>query len=291
LTRYYEIPSLSEAELIEVSCAVCGNSNTRTLGKDNGYWIRKCAEPDCGFVYVSPRPSKEKLQELYQSYYPENAIVPDKWLKEMNDIFMEVADWLTDRQPKGRVIDVGCSFGHMLLEMERRGWQTAGVEPSKVAADYARERVEGEVVNCAFEDAQFDEARFDALISLYVLEHVSDPRAFLQKCFDLLRSGGKAIIRVPRTEPLFPLQRLLGRSLMFAPMHLNDFSPRTMERLARDLGFRTVDVCVGRVRRSHDLIENAGALVLGTIGQTLEKLSRGTLLFPWTGSLSYRLTK
>ncbi len=291
MTRYYKIPDLSKTDLVEVSCAVCGNTNTRTLGQDNGYWIRKCADPDCGFVYVSPRPSKEELQELYERYYPEDAIVPDKWLKEMNDIFMQVADWLVEQQPTGRVLDVGCSFGHMLMEMERRGWQTAGVEPSRVAADCAKKKIKGTVVNCAFEDAQFDETSFDALISLYVLEHVNDPRAFLQKCFDLLRPGGEAVIRIPRTEPLFPLQRLLGRSLMYAPMHLNDFSPRSMERLCRDLGFRAIDVCVGRARRSHDRVENAGALVLGTIGQTLEKLSRGKLLFPWTGSLSYRLTK
>lgn len=291
MTRYYQIPNLSESELIEVSCAVCGNSKRRTLGNDNGYWIRKCTEVDCGFVYVSPRPSNEKLQELYQSYYPENEVVPDKWLSEMNDIFVEVADWLADRQPNGRVLDVGCSFGHMLMEMERRGWRTTGIEPSRVAADYAGERIGGDVVNCSFEDAQFDDESFDALISLYVLEHISDPRAFLGKCFRLLRTGGQAIIRVPRTEPLFPLQRVLGRSLMYAPMHLNDFSPRTMDRICRDIGFRDVEVCVGRVRRSHDLIENAGALILGTIGQALERLTRGTLLFPWTGSLSYRLTK
>jgi len=283
--------NLSEAKLIEVPCAVCGSSNSRPIGIDNGYWIRKCTERDCGFVYVNPRPSKEKLQEFYQSYYPETEIVPDKWLKEMNDVFIEVADWLLDRQPKGRVLDVGCSFGHMLMEMERRGWQTAGVEPSKVAADYAQERIEGAVANCTFENAQFDQASFDALISLYVLEHVNDPRAFLAKCFDLLRPGGQAVIRVPRTEPLFPLQRALGRSLMYAPMHLNDFSPRTMERLGRDLGFRAVEVRVGRARRSHDLVDNAGALLLGTIGQTLERLSRGRILFLWTGSLSYWLTK
>ena len=291
MARYYRIANFSHEDLIEVSCAVCGGRRARILGNDNGFIVRKCVEPSCGFVYISPRPSKEQLLTMYLDYYPESDVVPDKWQKEMKGIFDQVAHWLTSRQKKGHLLDVGCSFGHMLMEMERRGWQTVGVEPSQVAANYAKERIRGTVLDVPFEDVKLDRESFDALISLYVLEHVSDPRAFLSKCFDLLRPGGQAIIRIPRTEPLMPFQRLFGRPLMYAPMHLNDFSPHTMQRLCRDIGFRDIKVCVGHVRHSQDFVEYMGALVLGTVGQALEAISRGAILFPWTGSLSYRLIK
>jgi SAM-dependent methyltransferase len=228
---------------------------------------------------------------MYLDYYPQDRLVPEKWYQEMKGIFRQVATWLTERQSKGRVLDVGCSFGHMLVEMEKRGWQTMGVEPSQTAADYAQKQLRGQVHKVPFADAQLDSESYDAIISLYVLEHVADPRTFLTKCYDLLRSGGQAVIRIPRTEPLMPLQRMLGRSLMYAPMHLNDFSPHAMQRLCRSIGFSDVQVTVGRSRRSHDIVENSGALLLGGLGQALELLSRGAILFPWTGSLSYRLTK
>ncbi|MBN1654675.1 MAG: class I SAM-dependent methyltransferase [Deltaproteobacteria bacterium] len=291
MTRYYRIPDDIKHDLVEVTCAVCGGTRARTLGYDNGFRIQKCADPRCGFVYVNPRPSQQQLLKLYLDYYPQSDNIPEKWIAEMRDVFTQVARWLTSRQSRGRVLDVGCSFGHMLAEMEKRGWQSVGVEPSKTAADYAQKQLKGAVINRPFEEAQLERESFDALISLYVLEHVNDPRAFLTKCFELLRFAGQAVIRIPRTEPLMPVQRLLGRSLMYAPMHLSDFSPRVMQRLCRDIGFRTVEVRVGRARRSHDLVENAGALVLGSIGQLVEAVSGGTILFPWTGSLSYHLTK
>jgi SAM-dependent methyltransferase len=291
MARYYHYDGLAPEQLTEIACPVCLGRAGDPIADDNGFTIQRCRTPDCGFVYVNPRPDAAQLARFYDRYYDPDAIVPEKWGREMQDLFEECRGWLCAERPTGTVLDVGCSFGHFLQLMEREGWRTVGIEPSPVAADHARRTLAGRVLEMALEDAELEPAHFDAVVSLYVLEHVTDPRAFVERIFTVLKPGGLAVLRVPYTAPLFPVQKLLRRPLLFAPMHLNDFSPAALERLARSVGFRRVEAHVGRSRRAHDLLENVGARVLGGLGRVVERATRRRVLFPFVGALSYRLWK
>jgi SAM-dependent methyltransferase len=291
MARYYHYDGLAPDDLTQIPCPVCLGSACDPIADDNGFTIQRCRTPDCRFVYVNPRPSAEQLAIVYGRYYDPGAIVPAKWEEEMRDLFDECSGWLRAERLTGSVLDVGCSFGHFLMRMERLGWRTVGIEPSQIAADHARRQLSGDVLTVGFEAAELEPGRFDAVVSLYVLEHVPDPRGFVEKIHALLKTGGLAILRVPYTAPLFWLQRLLHRPLMYAPMHLNDFSPGSLDRLCRSIGFRRVEVHVGRSRRSHDFVENAGARVLGGLGRAVERATRRRVLFPFAGALSYRLWK
>jgi SAM-dependent methyltransferase len=289
LARYYHYDGLRPENLTQVPCFVCGADDATLVGVDGGFRIVRCRA--CDFVYVNPRPNDAQLAVFYEKYYDPGDVVPQKWEQEMRDVFDECRDWLSEGGTTGTVLDVGCSFGHLLRTMEDAGFRTEGVEPSPVAAEYAAKLVRGKIHCAGFEAVSFAEESFDAVVSLYVLEHVSDPRAFMKKVYDLLRPGGQAVIRIPYTRPLFPLNRLLGRPLMYAPMHLNDFAPDTMRRFGERLGFRRVDVRVGRHRKAHDPVEYWGATILGTTGRVVEAATRGRIVFPLVGALSYRLYK
>jgi SAM-dependent methyltransferase len=287
MAHYYHYDGLAPENLTRVPCAVCGREAGRDIGIDNRFHIQRCA--DCGFVFVNPRPSSEQLARFYEKFYNQDAVVPERWELEMGGIFDECRDWLLDRQSTEKVLDVGSSFGHFLMKMGQRRWSTEGIEPPPVATAYSRRHLEGTVHEAGFGDVEFEPKSFDAVVSLYVLEHVGDPCGFVQKVFDILRPGGLAIIRIPLTAPLFPLQRLLRRPLMYAPMHLNDFTPDSMQMLAREIGFREVSVHVGARRHAHDPIENVGARVLAALGRIAEIASGGRAIFPLVGALSYRL--
>ena len=47
----------------------------------------------------------------------------------------ELERWLPER---GRLLEVGCSYGYGLAEACERGWHVAGVELSPTASLYAR---------------------------------------------------------------------------------------------------------------------------------------------------------
>ena len=295
MPRYYSCdhkPVELLAGLAETACPCCGESSSRTIGQDNGFAVVKCRAEDCGMVYVNPRPTPQGLKEFYRTYYPEQADVSDRWEDEMHLIFDEVCDWMMQgRNAPGDVLDVGCSYGHFLSNAARRGWRTTGIEPSPGAAAMARNLTGGPVQECGIESAELTPGSFDAVVSLYVLEHVPDPRSVIKRIYDVLLPSGQAIIRVPYAEPFMPFFKLLRRPLMLAPMHLNDFSPKVMSRIGREVGFSRIEVEVGCPRRSSDMVERVGAFVLGNAAKFAESCSRGRLLLPLAGAFSYRLWK
>ncbi len=290
MTRFYNYQGLAAENLTTVKCFVCRGTSTRPVGLDNGFQIVRCNE--CSMVFVNPRPSPAQLRDFYEKYYEPEEIVPESWEREMGGVFEEHADWVHAHHGKpGVVLDVGSSFGHFLRGMERRGWKTVGIEPSTIAAEYSRKLVKGPIHIGGFEDIELAPESFDAVVSLYVVEHVHEPREFMEKVFRVLKPGGQAIIRIPFTRPLFPVYRLLKRPLMFAPMHLNDFPPQAMRRLGLDIGFKRVDFRIGHPRKASDTLEKVGATVLGGFGRIVEGVTGAKKVFPYVGALSYRLYK
>lgn len=101
--------------------------------------------------------------------------------------------------PGGRVLDIGCSHGGLLKNLEEMGWKTAGIEPNKTAATAAQKRGLA-VKNCRIEDARFPKGHFDAIILNMVLEHLYDPKKVLRKIDPWLKKGGELIIAIPYFE-------------------------------------------------------------------------------------------
>ncbi|MAE95897.1 MAG: hypothetical protein CL910_14665 [Deltaproteobacteria bacterium] len=291
MSRHYRLDADLGSDRERVACAVCGGREENEIGLDNGFRIVRCASSACGFVFVNPRPSPGQLKRLYEDYYPDGDETPDAWRGEMAGIFDECRDLLLAQALEGRVLDVGCSFGHLLAEMVSLGWNGTGVEPSPVAAGIARQGSGAIILEGLLEEVDLQDEAFDAVVALYVLEHVADPRGFLQEVHRLLVDEGLAIVRVPHAAPLMGMARLLGRPLLQAPMHLNDFSPRSLGRLARDVGFQRFEARIGRVRRSSDLVERLGAQTLGGTARIVERLTSGRLLLPWSGAKTYLLWK
>lgn len=278
------------AGLRESPCPCCRGRDLRHVGEDNGFRVEKCRR--CGMVFVNPRPTPEGLKVFYETYFHEDEETEAVWDLASAAIFEDILRWIAEgRSRPGDLLDVGCAFGGLLERAIRAGWTATGIEPSPSAAAVAR-RIEGAtVLECGIEEADLEPESFDAVASVYVLEHVADPLDMMRRIERVLRPGGQAIVRVPWVEPLMPAFRALRRPLIHAPMHLNDFSPRVMRRIGRELGFREVLVDPGSPRKSPDRMERLGALVLGNSAKILDRATRGRVVFPFAGSYSYRFFK
>jgi SAM-dependent methyltransferase len=289
---YDHKPQQLLADLALSDCPCCGGTARREIGTDNGFRVEKCLAADCGMVYVNPRPTLEGLAVFYRTYFSINSETSQSWAEENELIIEGICDWIMEgRSTPGDLLDVGCAFGHQLEMASKRGWRTMGIEPSPTAAAIARKIARGPVQRCGIEEADLQPMSFDAVVSVYVLEHVAYPLEMMRRIFNVLRPGGQAIIRVPYTEPLMPAFRVLGRPLMHAPMHLNDFSPNLMRRIGRSVGFLRVEIEAGPLRRSKDPIERLGVLFLGNTAIILQKMSGGRILSPLAGGFCYRFWK
>ncbi len=141
-------------------------------------------------------------------------------------------------RPDRLLVDVGCGRGDFLARMQSLGWNVLGVEPDPVAAGLARSSGI-DVFGGRLEDAGLAGGIADQVTLHHVLEHVEDPAGLLQECRRILRPGGRLVIYTPNAESLG--HRWFGRAWrgLEPPRHLFIFSPRALQRMLHEAGFRS----------------------------------------------------
>ena len=100
--------------------------------------------------------------------------------------------------PEGaRVLDLGCAFGYG-TRLVARSHQVWGVDASPQFIERARRAAPQIPFQCAPAEAiPFEDASFDAVLLLDVLEHVRRERPVLQEVRRVLRPGGTLVLSVP----------------------------------------------------------------------------------------------
>lgn len=139
---------------------------------------------------------------------------------------------------EGRILDVGCGLGFALALYRERGWTPFGVEPSPVAARYAREVLGLPVHQGELLDAGFPSQFVDVVQFRHTLEHMPSPSVELREAHRLLKDWGLLVIMLPNAAGLDT--RLFGCWWVAwdLPRHLFHFTPRTLAALLAKCGFR-----------------------------------------------------
>ncbi len=200
----------------------------------------------------------------------------------MAPVIKRAAHEITDLQKSGRLLDVGAGYGFFISEMKARGWDAEGLEISRKAITYAKERLEVTVHPGPLEALSFRQESFDVVTGFYVIEHLPDPLAFLRECYRIIRTGGFLLLRYPHTTPI---KDLLGRfgirnRLYDMPAHLCDFSPKTMADCLVRAGFDEVRHLIGGSTRPAGFGARAAGWVFGNIAEALFYASGKRFLFP-----------
>ena len=229
--RYERVPA----------CAVCGSSSQThtTLFWKYGTPVVRCEQ--CGLLYANPR---WHAAHLFGRYTPEYW---DRYAETVRDTAVDLQannarwqpflDTLAAGRRSNRLLDVGCATGEFLLAAQANGWEVYGVETSPPAAARAERLSRATVHTGTLETAPFPDAAFDAITMWDVIEHLQDPRAYLQTAARLLRPGGLLSITTPNIRSLAYF--LLGPA--WRPVGPNDhlyyFAPRSLARLLAECGF------------------------------------------------------
>jgi predicted Zn finger-like uncharacterized protein len=200
----------------------------------------------CGLVYANPQPAD--LAALYER------CEGDPLYEGETAGRLRTFAWLLSRLQKqvagGRLLDVGCSVGLLLVAAREQGWQVCGLEPSAWAARQAALAHEIPVTQGTLADAPPSYQDFDAITLVDVLEHLADPATELARARRLLRPGGVILISTPDISAA--AARFLGeRWWGMLPTHLWYFDRRALRRLLEQSGFRILEIA--RARRSFSL--------------------------------------
>ena len=85
----------------------------------------------------------------------------------------------------------------------------------------------------------FDDASFDTILFLEVIEHLDTPEKALSEIFRVLRPGGRIIVIFPN-DSAFMLARLamgMFREAFYNPGHVRQWTPRQIRRSLKASGF------------------------------------------------------
>lgn len=236
-------------------CAACGADDAGIVGRrapraydlpsDLQVRIVRCRR--CGLLYPDPMPVPDQAQREANygdpaSYFPNEA-------GERTAFYHWVLAGIEALCPgKGRLLDIGCGRGELLMAARERGWQATGVEPSPRFAQEARRGFDGEVICAEPGSANLPEGGFDAAAMVSVLHHAQDPRDLLEAARRALKPGGTLFIETMNHESLvyrIPdlVHRFRGSGLTthlsptFPSYELYGFSRKPLERILKDGGF------------------------------------------------------
>lgn len=109
---------------------------------------------------------------------------------------------------RGKLLDIGCSFGVLAFELARRGYQVTGVDVNPVSIELANQINEIlKLKNVSFSSTDFIGNRFlagefDIVVMVEALEHIQDDRHAIDEIHRILREGGVFIVSVPYAEAI-----------------------------------------------------------------------------------------
>ena len=181
---------------------------------------------------------------------------------------------------KGSLLEIGCGNGFVLEKALDLGYQqVTGIEPSIEAVNKASERIRPHLVCDLMRPGVFSASTFDVACAFQTFDHISDPGALLDECWNVLKPGGLMLCLNHNVQAISA--RILGeRSPIIDIEHTYLYGPTTMSKVFELHGFR---VChVGRVWNDYAVRYLARLLPLpaglkSALVQTLSASAAGSL--------------
>lgn len=216
-------------------CYLCRSNDYRLITKRSKYEIVCCN--NCDFVFTTPFPKKEEVEAFYSDFDYRDSLSAEKVIR--SDAKRSLSEIEQYAKGKGELLDVGCGRGYFLDEARKFGWNTFGVDTSKLVTNYAKETLHLNVF-CG-DIFSFRSVRsFDLVTLNQVIEHFVNPKDLINQCGKHLKKNGLLYIATPNVGSVSARVLKDNFDHYIPPEHLSYFSRRTLQRLLEELGFRVL---------------------------------------------------
>lgn len=214
-----------------MKCPNCrGNTNIIYINKNMPYGIKlkdikhdvilnKCE--DCNFIFQSSSFNNEydkNISKLYESYnitdmynFPNRNIHHLKALTFISEYINNEIDF--------NILEIGSNRGDFLYLLKEKfpKINIIGCEPTQF------KELKVPTLNSFFDKDLFN-TKFDLIILRHTLEHIKNPKIFIDEVNSLLKDNGKLFIEVPNI-----IYSLKNNIEDFTPDHVNFFSLKTLK--------------------------------------------------------------
>lgn len=216
----------------------------------------------CGLVFLDPQPDKKTLRKHYPT---ENYFAYDK--RERGGLIGRIRRYVVRHvyQPTylsrvlmsvlntmfatpsfrkgGKILDIGCGTGEMLVLFKELGWDTYGIDINKKGIRNAKARGLKHLRVGTYKNVDiYPDNSFDCIRLYHVIEHLDDPSLCLRILYKKLKRGGELLLCTPNFNN--PIQKIFGTysPILDAPRHLYLFTPHTLAKIAKRYKFVVLSV-------------------------------------------------
>ncbi|MDD5407044.1 MAG: class I SAM-dependent methyltransferase [Sulfurovaceae bacterium] len=132
------------------------------------------------------------------------------------------------------ILEIGSGLGYLTYSLNKAGYSTLGLDLSHEAVEKAKRRY-GDFYEAGdlFIVSKDRAGRYDCIIMTEILEHVEDPKSFIQAALFMLKDGGKLIMTTPNKTK--SKKGIIWQSDV-PPVHLWWFSEKSIHMLAESFG-------------------------------------------------------
>ena len=192
----------------------------------------------CGFWHLLTPKTEEyyEADQFYGTFSPPDWFAKEKgehdaglWDASYNYQLGLLNKYHQKYHPRGYILDIGCGAGWFVRHVRRRGYPSAGVDPSDSALAFLGLNE----IHKKIPDEQFGFIR-----ASLVLEHLPNPQMELLNWHNHLHHDGLLMIIVP--NDFSPLQEKLKTRHFISPVHANYFQPITLASLLSNTGFEVI---------------------------------------------------
>ena len=283
--------SQNKEELSTSPCLWCGETAISKT-KQKGY-----KEPDlfdifycqsCNTSFSMPRVNSDEIYELIYKH-AHNVRGYSRYLKYQNEVVKQLnpLKFLANSEPsywgpiyalqhilktdkKARILEVGSGLGYFTYSLKNAGYNVQGLEISKEAVNGATEKY-GDFYICddLYSFSERNIKRYDVVIMTEVIEHLSDPKGFIESIRKLLTQQGVCIFTTPN-KSFYPKDVAWFSDA--PPVHCWWFSEESIKYIADLYKMQLKFVDFTKYYKKHPQlykikdIENEGESVFGAYG-------------------------
>jgi len=211
-------------------CTICGAQSILEGNIDEANLYR-C--PSCSHCFTEID-SISVHEEYNEGYFEQDH---RNWFNHPNlPLFEKLANIINKDKPKGSVVDLGCGNGDFLkfLRKSNPSLSLTGIDLIMNKEVKGIHFISGNIL-----ETEIDK-QYDVIVSLAVIEHVTDLKLFMQRVCDICRPGGLIIIMTLNDSGLlYRLARLMRNwgvttpyRRLYSKHHVNHFNIASLRCLA-----------------------------------------------------------
>ncbi|PCG19262.1 hypothetical protein KQ44_03815 [Brachyspira sp. G79] len=203
--------------------------------------IVKCK--NCEIEYLYPYPTQKELSDIYSDDYAAWGIgQEDNFSKMKRDKFRKLLKDILKYKNNGKLLDIGCGPGYLMIEAKNLGFDVYGIEVGEKAANIAKEKFgDDKIYNGILEKSDFNHNYFDIIMMSDVLEHVENPLELFKISYDLLKQDGYVVITTPNTNS-FTCRIMKSKWSHYNIEHIHYFNKKSIEKLSSITGFEIIEI-------------------------------------------------